>query len=303
MSDCVFEPCASRLRTLLGVSDNEFVAEPEDPCGTGVLVLSGSSGALEFERARLLATHGATAVALRWFGGIGQQPGPWEVPLETFMDALSRLAPRVDRLALVGSSFGAEAALLTAVLDGRVTAVVAVAPSPVVWAGVTDRGRVTSHWTWGGEVVPFVPFDDGWRPDRDPPAFRRLYERSLETYADRVPAATIPVERSRAELVLIGGEDDQVWPGAEFARRVAMRRLPDGPRTTVVTHPDAGHRVVLPGERPVSRGQRMARGGTPETDAALGVQAWPAIIRALRLRSAPSTATPIARRRTKRPRR
>ena len=129
MSDRVFEPCASRLRTLLGASDNEVVAEPDDPCGTGVLVLSGSIGALEFERARLLAAHGATAVALRWFGGIGQQSGPWEVPLETFTDALSRLAPRVDRVAVVGSSFGAEAALLTAVLDGRVTAVVAIAES------------------------------------------------------------------------------------------------------------------------------------------------------------------------------
>ena len=130
MSDCVFEPCASRLRTLLGVSDNEFVAEPDQPCGTGVLVLSGSSGGSEV-RARSAAAHGATAVALRWFGGIGQKPGPWEVPLETFTDGLSRLTPRVDRLALVGTSFGAEAALLTAVLDGWVTAVVAVAPSPV----------------------------------------------------------------------------------------------------------------------------------------------------------------------------
>jgi dienelactone hydrolase len=276
------------------VSDDEFLLEPDDPCGTGVLVLSGSSGALELERAGLFAAHGATALALRWFGGVGQPAGPWEVPVETFTDALSRLAPRVDRLALVGTSFGAEAALLTAVVDARVTAVVAVAPSPVVWAGVTDQGRVTSHWTWGGEVVPFVPFDDAWRPDTDPPAFRRLYERSLETYADRVPAATIPVERARAELVLIGGEDDQVWPGAEFARRVATRRLPDGPRTTVVTHPDAGHRVVLPGERQVLRGQRMARGGTPEADAALGAQAWPAIVRALRLGSPQATVREIA---------
>jgi hypothetical protein len=41
--------------------------EPDDPCGTGVLVLSGSSGALELERAGLFAAHGATTLALRWF--------------------------------------------------------------------------------------------------------------------------------------------------------------------------------------------------------------------------------------------
>ncbi len=80
--------------------------------GTGVLVLSGSSGAVEDDRARLLAAHGATALALRWFGWPGQQPAPFEVPLETFVEALDRLAGECARLAVLGTSFGAEAALL-----------------------------------------------------------------------------------------------------------------------------------------------------------------------------------------------
>lgn len=272
------------------VPEVELLVHPDratGSCGTGVLVLAGSSGALEVERARLLAAHGATALALRWFGGPGQQPAPYDVAVETFTGALDRLAPHVDRLAVLGSSFGAEAALVTACHDPRVAAVVALAPTPVVWAGVAPDGPMTSHWTLAGVPLPFVPLDESWVADTDPPAYVELYRRSLATHAAYVPAATIPVERSAAQLVLVGGEDDRVWPGADFARAVAARRRPDGPITTVVTHPGAGHRVVLPGERPVDRGLEMARGGTPSDDAELGRLAWPHLAAALGLAPGP----------------
>ena len=199
---------------------------PHEPCGTGVLVLAGSSGRVEAERARLFARHGALALSIRWFGGEGQQPDTYEVPLELFFGALDRLAPSCDRLAVVGSSFGAEAALLTAVHDGRVDAVVALAPSPVVWAGVapTEDGegvRQTSHWTLGGAALPFVPLVDDWAPDQTPPAFRGLYVESLASQPQAAADAAIPVERIGGEVLVVGGEDDQVWPGAEFARAVA----------------------------------------------------------------------------------
>ena len=265
-----------------------LLVRPEKPCGTGVLVLAGSSGRVDSGRAHLLARHGALAMAIRWFGGEGQQPGPWEVPLETFLDALDRLAPVCDRLVVTGVSFGAEAALLTAAHDDRVDAVVAFAPSPVVWAGVVEDGadgttRQTSHWTLDGIPLPFVPFLESWEPAGTPPAFRDLYAKSLATFADEAAKAAIPVERIRGEVVVIGGEDDQVWPGADFARAVASRREQHGLPTTVVTHPEAGHRVVLPGEAAVSGGMAMARGGTPAADAELGALAWPAVATALRL--------------------
>ena len=251
--------------------------------GTAVLVLAGSSGALEDQRCRVLAAQGATALTIRWFGGPGQQPSPFEVPVETFTAALDRLAPDADRLAVVGSSFGAEAALLTASLDPRVDAVVALAPSSVVWAGVDEQGRQTSHWTWGARPVPFAPFDDSWSADTDPPSYRRLYEQSLRRHAEEAAAAAIPVERIDGDVVLVAGEDDQVWPAADFARAIAARRTSHGRTTVVVTHPGAGHRVVLPGEVPVERGRAMVRGGGAEADAELGRLAWPHVLRSLRL--------------------
>jgi hypothetical protein len=67
--------------------------------GTGVLVLSGSSGRVERERARLLASAGVTAaLTYRWFGGDGQPAGIWEYPLESFAPAVASLAERCDRV-------------------------------------------------------------------------------------------------------------------------------------------------------------------------------------------------------------
>jgi dienelactone hydrolase len=250
---------------------------------SSVLVLAGSSGALEQERARILTEAGVCAVPLRWFGWPGQQPGPFEVPLELFVNALDRLQPQCDRLALLGSSFGAEAALLVAAHDERVAAVIGFAPSPVVWPGYDDRTeppRETSHWTLGGRPLPYVPLDPSWRPDRDPPASRTLYASSLASAPDD---AWIPVERIRGDVVLAGGGNDQVWPGADFARLIAARRSEHGLATTVVIHPEAGHRVMLPGEQPVERGQTMARGGSDRADPELGAAVWPAVLAALRV--------------------
>ncbi|MDF8266234.1 acyl-CoA thioester hydrolase/BAAT C-terminal domain-containing protein [Luteipulveratus flavus] len=234
--------------------------EPERPCGTGVLVLAGSSGRVDEGRARLLAAHGATAVSIRWFGGAGQSPGPYDVPLETFTETLDVLAGRCDRLAMIGTSFGAEATLLTAVRDPRLSAVVAFAPSPVAWAGIREDGSETSHWTWRGEPLPYVPFVTPSRPAGDPPAFRRTYAESLAAApAEVVAAATIPVEDIDAETVLVTGGDDRVWPADQWAPQIAARRTAAGRPTAVVSSPAAGHRTVLPGEAFVSAGASIAR--------------------------------------------
>lgn len=258
-------------------------AVPERPSGTAVLLLAGSSGRIEVERAELLAAHGARVRAIRWFGGVGQRPVPHEVPLELFAANLDQLREESDRVAVFGTSFGAEAALATAAV-APVDAVIAAAPSSVVWPGVFD-GRWSSHWTLRGEPLPFVPFDPSWEPDTDPPSYRDLYERSLRAGGDAVPVARIPVERISAEVLLIVGDDDQVWPSDVFADAIVAARDDRGLTTTVVRHAAAGHRVLLPGESPATGGARMARGGTPEADAELGLLAWTQIGRLLGLRA------------------
>ncbi len=277
------------------VSDPDgLLVTPRHGCGTSVLVLAGSSGRVDADRARQLARHGVTALSIRWFGGPGQQPGPYEVPLETFIEALDQLASTGDRLAVVGTSFGAEAALLTASRDPRVTATVAFTPTPVVWAGVAPgvepgTTRQTSHWTWAGVPLPFVPLLEDWTSPVDPPAFRELYQLSRRAHPVEAAGAAIPVERIEGEVVLVAGEDDQVWPGADFAREIAARRAVHGLDSHVFTHLRAGHRTVLPGEPAVRVGMTMARGGSPSADAELGRLSWPTILEVLRGQGARST--------------
>jgi uncharacterized protein len=264
------------------------LAMPDAAPRAAALVLSGVSGAVEEERCRMLASHGVAALSLRWFGGSGQSPGICEVPLELFGPALDRLADLSSRLAVFGVSKGAEAGLLLAVCDPRVNLCVAMSPSSVVWANVgAGRDGVASpyrsSWTWRGEPLPFVPYDDSWTvPRGDWPSYLGLYEQSLRTFPEEVEASKIPVERIGGDVIVTAGGDDQVWPSDAFATAIVARRRRANLDTVAVGHPKAGHRPTLPGENP-SSGLGQARGGTPEADAAHGIAIWAAVAKSLDL--------------------
>ncbi|MEV0151320.1 MULTISPECIES: acyl-CoA thioester hydrolase/BAAT C-terminal domain-containing protein [unclassified Nonomuraea] len=269
-----------------------FLAEPAaGGGGAGVLALSGSSGRIERERCRLFARAGVTAVSVRWFGGPGQPPGICEIPLETCVAATGLLRERgAGRVSILGTSKSAEAALLVSTLSDCADAVIALAPTSVTWAnvgpGVDGRDRpYRSSWTWQGRPLPYVPYDDGWMPAESagaPVAVLGWYERSLSTYADRLPAAAIPVEKTGADLVLVAGGADRMWPSLRFARELAARRSAAEREAVLVTRADAGHRIVFPGEVAPPPSTRFDHGGTPEADAALGAAAWPHVLAAVR---------------------
>jgi dienelactone hydrolase len=268
-----------------------ILAAPVGGSDTGVLVLAGSGGRVEYERCRLLARAGVTALSIRWFGGPGQPRGICEVPLETFTTATDLLrAEGAHRVGVMGLSKGAEAALLLAVLDPRVDAVVALSPTSSTWAnlGPGRDGRThpyRSSWTWHGHPLPFVPYDDAWTPDEPrgtAVAVRGWYERSLRTYADRARAAAVPVEEAEADILLVAGGADAMWPSVPFAEELAARRRAFDLPVRVITHPDAGHRPRLPGEGPLPGSARFRYGGSPQADAALGAAAWPHMLTLLR---------------------
>lgn len=256
-------------------------ALPTTDAETGVLLVAGSSGRVERERAELLAAHGARVRAVRWFGGEGQRPVPHEVPIEFFLEHLELLRQDHDRVAMFGTSFGAEATLLTATMT-PIDVTIAVAPSSVVWPGILD-GEWSSHLAVGGSPVAYVPFDSAWTATTDPPEYVGLYEASLARDEARATAASIPVERIEGDLLLVAGGDDRVWPSVDFAHRIDARRAAHGKTTRVITHPDAGHRLLLPGEQVTTGGMRMIRGGSPAADAELGRCAWDALAALLRL--------------------
>jgi dienelactone hydrolase len=265
--------------------------EPVAGSAAGVVVLAGSSGRVDRRRALLLARQGLVALAIRWFGGPDGPAGICEIPLETFVAAVDLLRSRgVERVGVLGLSKGAEAALLTAVREPRVDVVVALSPTALVWcnvgAGLDGRRHpYRSSWTWRGRPLPFVPLDDSWRPaeeDGGPVSVRGWYDLSERTFAGHLEAAAIPVERARADVLLVAGGDDAMWPSLRYAEQLAARRRAAGAPVRLVTHADAGHRPRLPGEDPAESSGTFRYGGTPQADALLGELAWAAVLDALR---------------------
>ncbi|MCM2415956.1 acyl-CoA thioester hydrolase/BAAT C-terminal domain-containing protein [Streptomyces sp. RKAG290] len=263
------------------------MVEPVGGSKVGVLVLAGSSGRIEADRCRLFARTGMTALSIRWFGGDGQPAGICEIPLEDFGTAIDLLrAKGAERIGVLGLSKGAEAALLLAVHDPRVDAVVALSPTSVVWANVGpgSDGKIypyRSSWTWQEESVPFVPYDDSWAPAEaqgEPTACRTHYEHSRQTFDEAARQAVIPIEQSAAEILLVAGGDDEMWPSLVFAQELASRRASAGRTAKVISASDAGHRPRLPGEGPAAPSHRFRYGGTAEADADLGAKAWPHIV-------------------------
>ena len=228
-------------------------------------------------------------MGLRWFGGKGQPAGICEVALESFKPALDLLAGYGAPLAVLGTSKGAEAACLLALDDPRVRAVVAFAPTDVVWAnvGAGRDGRdkpPRSSWTRAGQPLPFVPLASGWVPADDPPAYLGWYLQSRRLHGDRVQLATIPLEQFAGTVLLVAGDDDRVWDSAASAHRIRERRAKAGRTTTVLIGSQAGHRTLLPGETPAAEGHHMQRGGTQAADAFLGAEAWSQLVATLDLR-------------------
>jgi hypothetical protein len=275
-------PLTGRVQGTLVVSDT---------CAdVGVVVVAGSSGRVDVDRARLFASHGAVALALRWFGGDGQPPGICEVPLETFTMAVDELVARgCKQLAFVGTSKGAEAGLLAAVHDSRLDVVMAISPTSVVWAnsGPGLDGEVwpqRSSWTYQGVPLPFIAYDPSWKREYVDGlvSYRNFHEQSLLRFASEVEAATIPVEFAKAEIVLVAGGNDALWPSDTFAKSVAARLEIFGKRARLVLNSEAGHRVLLPGET-TPRSSLHAHGGHDGADVALGQAAWEAMSEVLKL--------------------
>lgn len=248
---------------------------------TGVLVLGGSSGRVDIPRAGLFSQAGAHALALQWFGGPSQSPGICEIPLETFIDATDLLTSRgCNRIIVVGTSKGAEAALLASTIDQRIKAVVAISPTSVVWGNIGEgvdgiAWPERSSWSLKGTPLDFIPSDLSWQKNyRDGLiSYRSFFEKCLANDVQTNERARIPVELSVAELILVAGGDDALWPSDDFAREIVQSRQAHRKSATLIFDQDAGHRILFPGES-TRRSSLHSHGGTDEADAELGVRAW-----------------------------
>lgn len=257
-----------------------------------ILLLGGSEGGLGAAgdgQARQLAKEGLAVLALAYYRLPGQPERFEEIPLETFTGALDWLkahsAVDPQRLAIMGTSKGAEAALLVASRRPDLRAAVAAAPSQAAWQGFdwSFAPVKTSSWSEGGKPVPYLPITTvGWNGE--------IYGPALADAAKH-PEAAIPVERIAGPVLLLCGEDDRLWPSCPMARAAKARRddAGSGLETSLLAYRDAGHFGVGP---PLPTGQDVPAmitmfGGTKQGNLVARADGWPRTIDFLKTALAP----------------
>lgn len=269
----------------------DMVGDFYPPATTGrapaILLLGGSEGGLAAGGARqaaLLAARGYAVLHLSYFGSPGQPSALKAIPVETFTRALDWLKaqPRVagDRIGIVGTSKGAEAALLVASRRPDLRIAVLGVPSSVVWPGI-DRNEMVSDssWTESGRPVPFTPY--GWTG-----TFKGIHALYADGLADPATGATgtIPAERSGAAIVMVCGEKDMLWPSCPMARAVEARLKAASyrHRVTLMAYPEAGHAAFgVPIDPAKAKPAIASMGGTVDGNLAARADSWPKVLAAL----------------------
>jgi dienelactone hydrolase len=196
---------------------------PDEVTRDGVVVtFGGSEGGADYARAHDLAGRGHEVYALFFFGQEGQPAALEQVPLEFFGEVAERIAQdqaRPGPLTVIGSSKGAELALLLAEHHPQIDNVVLFAPSMYAFQGLGSGWPGTSSWSLGGEEVPYLSFEDAsvlgaltsqlsaWVFDH-PTAYRSTYESVVEgsSEAEREAARLDPTSVDGGLLVLAGAQ-------------------------------------------------------------------------------------------------
>ncbi|MBT5073351.1 MAG: dienelactone hydrolase [Kordiimonadaceae bacterium] len=195
----------------------------------GVIVLTGSGGGKANDTAQSIADMGYNVLSLAYFdrGGSQYVPETLElIPLEYFDAPKKWLAARSSSVILYGLSKGAELALVLASYDPDYKAVVALAPSKVVWQGnPKDFSKIMdapSSWSKDGEGLAFVPYIS--RDAQKALGLDNRHAASL-TNEDAVDKARIKIENIKVPMLLLSGGEDQSWPSTEMANDICARAL------------------------------------------------------------------------------
>ena len=285
------------------------------PAGKGphpaLILVSGSGGGLSETRAAQYASHGFACLALAYFAYESLSKDLANIPLEYFETAIRFLQahPEIDpaKLGVTGASRGGELSLLLGATFPQLRAVTAYVPSGLVWAGFgAEITESCASWTWKGNPISWVPddpsFSDGFAemivkgiPIPLTPGFLKSVQHASPQALD---AVTIPVEKINGAVLLISGEDDQMWPSTYFSNLV-MERLERNSFPHPYQHlsyPGAGHAIMAPyGPLPPSHSlhpvdhQDYAYGGNPKDQAFATEDSWRRVLEFFKTNLAPTS--------------
>lgn len=193
----------------------------------GIVLVAGSGMYKDNETAMRLARLGYNVLSLAYYDseGRGGLPETLEmIPLEYFDAPKKWLLDRSNGVMIFGLSKGAELSLLLASQDPDYKAVIALAPSKVVWQGFPkDFSKIMespSSWSKGGEEVPFLPYIS--REKQNELGVDNRHEASL-TQKAAVEKALINVAEIKVPTLLLSGGKDSAWPSAKMANEICEK--------------------------------------------------------------------------------
>jgi hypothetical protein len=261
-----------------------------------LILLGGSEGGSAITRdAAPWASRGYAVLALPYYSPPQWGPtGPaapelpslppdfMDIPVERLQLARDWLAqqPEADatRIGVMGTSKGAEFALLAGVKMPWIKAIAAIVPTDVVWEGwgqAPGPTGVRSSFAWQGKPYAFVPYKDfaaemaGFATGQPVKIRRPMDQGRAAASAEVLEKASIPVERIAAPVLVAGGDDDQVWASGPMAANIAAARQKAGLVTVALVFPEAGHFLGGTGTGPSTHYNDgpMQNGGTPAATA------------------------------------
>ena len=123
--------------------------------------------------------------------------------------------------------------------DPDYKAIVALAPSSVVWQGFPkDFSKIMespSSWSKDGKGLSFVPYIS--REEQNKLSINNRHAASL-TNASAVRDALIKVEHIKSPILLLSGGEDKSWPSEEMANDICKRV---GNNCTHKSYPEGDH--------------------------------------------------------------
>ena len=196
-----------------------------------LVFLGGSEGGMSLTNARREAERqayldaGFALLVIGYFGLPGIPSGLDRIELSGVLAAIehSRSNPAVDgaKLSVLGVSKGAELALLLASRSVQISTVVGVVASDVVF-GSPEWYSTSSSWSWQGQAIPFVPFSLRSALPLIQGNIRQSYEFAMQNQ-QAYQQALIPVQQMQADVLLISGTADELWPSSEMSDRIIQR--------------------------------------------------------------------------------
>lgn len=234
--------------------------------GAPVLVVPGSGGGLFRYTAARFASHGHPTLAMAMYRYPGLPDSLVNYPVERVRDAALWLAKRAGtrRAVVMGISRGSEAAALAAVYYPQAfSGVILSVPSHLSDAGALGPAAKPGISAWTVRGKPTLVTYLGFNPD-DPRVLQQA--KTLPGYnasamvRDMWGSAAfeakygIPFERIKAPILVLGAEDDSLWPSGISAERIKRRLVGHGKASLaeVRIYPAAGHSMVTVGSGALS---------------------------------------------------